>query len=69
MKLSDFGQEMRVVPGLEVDFALHLDQEQRWPPHWHFGELRRMHAQVTQCQCGFWVPVGLRCPACSVGRD
>jgi len=62
-KLSDFGQRMRVVPGTEQDFTLVIG-ERDYPPHWHVGEVRRMHAQVVQCPCGFWLPIGCCCPSC-----
>lgn len=62
-KLSDLGQELRVVPATEMDVAFHFGEGM--PPHFHFSELRRMYAQVVACVgCGFWLPIGACCPQC-----
>lgn len=61
-KRSDFGQAMRVVPGTEQNFTLCVDADML--PHFHAGELRRIYAQVVECPCGFWQPIGACCPAC-----
>lgn len=62
MKLSDFGQRIQVVPAREQDIEIHVMDD--GSHHTHVGEWRHLMAQVMECPCGFWLPVGACCPQC-----